>query len=99
IVAGSTGTVLRKAMHEGSGSFCRNLVIVVLVSLPGLVIQIAGEALFKAGTGSMRGVKLDLPIMLYARALETRLPEFALLFSLSGFVTLVLFTGASVLCY
>ena len=99
IVAGSTGAVLRKALHEGSGSFCRNLVIVALASVPGLVIQIAGEALFKVGTGSMRGVKLDLPIMLYARALETRLPEFALLFSLSGFVTLVLFTAGSVLCY
>lgn len=99
IVAGSTGAVLRKALHEGSGSFCRNLVLVVLLSVPGLIIQFAGEALFKAGTGSIRGVKIDLPIMLYARALETRLPEFALLFSLSGFVTLVLFTAGSVLFY
>jgi hypothetical protein len=99
IVAGSTGTVLRKALHEGSGNFCRNLVLAVLLSVPGLVVQSAGEVLFKAGTGSIRGVKLDLPIMLYARALETRLPEFALLFSLSGFVTLALFTAGSVLCY
>lgn len=99
IVAGSTGTVLRKALHDGSGTFCRNLLLAVFLSVPGLVIQAAGEVLFKAGTGSIRGVKLDLPIMLYARALETRLPEFALLFSLSGFVTLVLFTTGSVLCY
>jgi len=99
IVTGSTGAVLRKALHEGSGSFCRNLVLVVLLSVPGLVIQFAGEALFKAGTGSIRGVKLDLPIMLYARALESRLPEFALVFSLSGFVTLVLFAAGSVLSY
>ena len=97
IVAGSTGTVLRKALHQGAGVFCRNLVLLVFLSVPGFVIQFAGEALFKAGTGSIRGVKLDLPIMLYARALETRLPEFALLFSLSGFVTLVLFTAGSVL--
>lgn len=99
IVAGSTGSVLRKALHEGSGSFWRNLVLVMLLSVPGFVIQVAGEVLFKAGTGSIRGVKLDLPIVLYARALETRLPEFALLFTLSGFVTLVLFTAGSVLCY
>ncbi len=99
IVAGSTGTVLRKALHEGSGTFCRNLVLSLFLSVPGFVIQFAGEALFKAGTGSIRGVKLDLPIMLYARALETRLPEFALLCSLSGFVSLVLFTAGSVLCY
>lgn len=99
IVAGSTGTVLRKAIYEGSGSFWRNLLLVVFLSGPGLLIQFAGEALFKAGTGSIRSVKLDLPITLYARALETRLPEFALLFSLSGFVTLVLVTAGSVVCY
>lgn len=99
VVAGSTGTVLRKALHEGSGDFWRNLVLALLLSLPGLLIQAAGEALFKAGSGSIHNVKLDLPIMLYARALETRLPEFALVFSLSIFVTLVLFAAGSVLCY
>jgi len=99
IVAGSTGMVLRRALHEGSGTFCRNLVLAALLSLPGFVIEIGGEALFKAGTGSIRAMKLDLPIVLYARALENRLPEIALLFSLWGFVTLVLFTAGSVLCY
>lgn len=99
IVAGSTGTVLRKALHDGSGGFGRNLVLVLLLSAPGFVIQVAGEGLFKAGTGSMRLVKVDLPIIVYARALESRLPEFALLFSLSLFVTLVLFTAGSLACY
>jgi hypothetical protein len=98
IVAQSTGTVLRKALHEGSGDLPRNLSLLVLLSLPGFVIEIAGEYLFKMGSVPAR-VELTLPIVYYARALDNRLAEFVFLSSLSAFLTLVLFTAASLICY
>lgn len=99
IVAGSTGPVLRRALQEGSVSFGRNLALIALLSVPSFAIQLTGQVLFKAATHSISDIELDLSITTYARALESRLPEFALLFSLSLFVTLVLFTASSLECY
>ena len=98
IVARSSGTVLRKAVHQGSGDFGRNLALVVLLSFPGLVIEIAGEHLFRLGSGPTR-VEITLPLIYYARALEHRLMEFVFLSSLSAFLTLVLFTTGAIVCY
>ncbi len=98
IVAQSSGSVLRKTFYEGSRDLGRNLGLVLLLSAPGFVIEIAGEYLFRMGSGPTR-VEITLPIIFYARALDHRLAEFVFLTSLSAFFTLVLFTAGSVFCY
>jgi hypothetical protein len=98
IVAQSTGTVLRKALHQGSRQFGRNFALLLVLSVPGFAIEIAGEYLFRLGSGPTR-LEITLPIVYYARALEHRLAEFVFVSSLSAFVTLVLFTTGSIVCY
>jgi hypothetical protein len=98
VVARSRGTVLRKALHAGAHDFPRNIAIVLLLSLPGLAIEIIGEYLLRLGSGPAR-IRIDLPISYYAQALEHRLPEFVILSSISVMVALVLLTAASVICY
>lgn len=99
LVFESNGPVLRRAMHEGAGQFRRNFVVVLLLCIPGFAIQFVGEILFQAGNGAIRGFRTDIPIVLYARALQHRLPEFSLLFTVSIFATLMLWTIAAVYCY
>ena len=98
IVAQSTGTVLRKALRAGSGDGARNLSLVLMLSAPGILIEIAGEYAFRLGAGPAR-VALELPVAAYARVLEYRLGEFVFLSTLATFTTLALVTAASIACY
>jgi hypothetical protein len=98
VVARSRGTVLRKALHAGAHDFPRNISIVLLLSLPGLAVEIFGEFLLRLGSGPGR-IRVDLPVASYAQALEHRLPEFVILSSISVMLVLVLLTAASVICY
>ncbi len=98
IVALSTGAVLRKALRNGGGDLARNSALILYLCVPGLLIEVLGEYLLRTGSGPVQ-LAIDLPVLYYARVLEQRLPEFVLLSGLGGFVTLVLLTAASVLCY
>lgn len=98
IVARSRGTVLRKALNAGAHDFPRNLAIVLLLSVPGIAIEVFGEYVLRPGSVPAR-IKIDLPVSSYAQALEHRLPEFVILSSISFMVGLILLTAAAVFCY
>jgi len=66
--------------------------------VPGVAIEIAGEYLLRFGSGPVR-ITGDFPVSYYAQALDHRLPEFAILSSISIMVMLILLTAASVICY
>src|SRR5438270_227383 len=61
VVARTTGSVLRKALHNGRADIARNVALTVLLLLPVLVIEIAGEYLLRKGQGPSR-LTTDLPI-------------------------------------
>lgn len=98
VVARTTGSVLRKALHNGRVDIARNVVLTVLLLLPALVIEVAGEYLLRKGQGPSR-LTTDLPIAALARDLQHRLLEFISLSALSVFVMVVLFTAASIYRY
>ena len=98
IVAQTTGSVLRKAVQAGSGDVARNVATILLLSFPGVVIELAGEYLFRLGSRPAR-IEITLPLVAYARALGNRLGEFVFLSTIAILVTIVLITAASIACY
>lgn len=98
IVALSGGAVLRKALRYGGRDLARNAAVILYLCIPGLLIDLSGQYFPRMGSGQVQ-LAVNLPVSSYARALEHRLPEFVLLSSLAGFVTLILLTAASVRCY
>jgi hypothetical protein len=98
IVALSTGTVLRKALRSGGRDLPRNAALIVLLCIPGLLIEIFGEYLLRLGSEPVQ-LDIDLPVSFYARALENGLMKFVLLSSFGGMITLILLTVAAMVCY
>ena len=98
IIAQSSGSVLRKALQAGSQDGGRNLAVILLLSTPGILIEIAGEYLFRLGSGPA-GFAITLPVVAYAHVLENRLAQFVFLSTLAVFASITLITAASIYCY
>jgi hypothetical protein len=98
VVATSEGPVLRRAWQQSARDFWRNCGLIILLIVPGLLVQIAGEYVLKFGawTPQMAG---NLSFADYTRVMGGMLGSFLVVVSLSSFVTIVLLTAGAVAAY
>src|SRR5258708_6471271 len=94
VVAASEGPVLRKAWQQSARDFWRNCGLIVLLVVPGLLVQIPGEYVLRAWVPHVAG---NLSFADYTSVVGGMLGTFLLVVRLSSFVTIVLLTlGAGV---
>src|SRR6266567_3139398 len=96
VVATSEGPVLRKAWQESARDFWRNCGLIILLIVPGLLVQIAGEYVLRAWVPHVAG---NLSFADYTREMGGMLGSFLVVVSLSSFVTIVLLTVGAVGAY
>jgi len=96
VVATSEGPVLRKAWQESARDFWRNCGLIILLIVPGLLVQIAGEYVLRAWVPRVAG---NLSFADYTREMGGMLGSFLVVVSLSSFVTIVLLTVGAVAAY
>jgi len=91
VVAGSEGPVLRRALAESGQDFWRNAGLIVLLLVPGTLVQIAGEYVLRIGLGAppLTG---NLALADYVQVMGRTLAGFLVVVSLSSFVTVGLLT-------
>ena len=98
IVARSEGAVLRRGYEMSAGHLWRNCALIALLSLPGLMIQIAGEYGLRAATGKPFAGG-NLPLADSARLMGDTLAGFLALASVSVSVSIVLLTAGAMAVY
>lgn len=98
VVAASEGPVLRKAWQQSARDFWRNCALIILLIVPGLLVQIAGEYVLQFGSWAPR-VAGNLSFADYTRVMGAMLGSFLVVVSLSSFVTIVLLTVGAVAAY
>ena len=98
VVAASEGPVLRKAWQQSARDFWRNCGLIILLVVPGLLVQIAGEYVLQFGSWAPR-VAGNLSFADYTRVMGGMLGSFLVVVSLSSFVTIVLLTVGAVAAY
>jgi hypothetical protein len=96
VVATSEGPVLRKAWQQSARDFWRNCGLIILLIVPGLLVQIAGEYVLRAWVPHVAG---NLSFADYTRVMGGMLGSFLVVVSLSSFVTIVLLTVGAVAAY
>ncbi len=80
VVATSEGPVLRKAWQESARDFWRNCGLIILLIVPGLLVQIAGEYVLRAWVPHVAG---NLSFADYTREMGGMLGSFLVVVSLS----------------
>ena len=98
VVAAGEGPVLRKAWQLSARDFWRNCVLILLLIVPGLLVQVAGEYVLQFGAWAPR-VAGTLSFAAYTRVMGEMLGSFLVVVSLSSFVTIVLLTVGAVAVY
>ena len=98
MVAASEGPVLRKAWQQSARDFWRNGGLLILLIVPGLLVQVAGEYVLQFGAWAPR-VAGTLSFADYTRVMGEMLGSFLVVVSLSSFVTIVLLTVGAVAAY
>jgi hypothetical protein len=98
VVAASEGPVLRKAWQQSARDFWRNCGLIILLIVPGLLVQIAGEYVLQFGAWAPH-VAGNLSFADYTRVMGGMLGSFLVVVSLSSFVTIVLLTVGAVAAY
>jgi hypothetical protein len=98
LAAEKEGSILRRALQLSSRETLRISGLVILLVLPGLLIQTLGEYALRAWAEAPP-VMEDIPVADYARFMERMLPGFLVVVSLSLFVTIVLLTAGAVAFY
>jgi len=90
--------VLRKAWLESADDLGRNMLLIFLLLVPGLLVQVGGEYLWRVVTHAPR-LTLHQPIGDYARIMDQSLAGFLTVASLSIFVTITLLTAGAMALY
>jgi hypothetical protein len=98
VVAGGEGPVLRKAWQQSAPDFWRNGGLIILLLVPGLLVQVAGEYGLRFGAWAPRAAG-NLSFAAYTRIMGEMLGSFLVVVSLSSFVTIVLLTVGAVAVY
>jgi hypothetical protein len=98
VVAAGEGPVLRKAWRQSSPDLWRNCTLIVLLLIPGLLVQIAGEYALRIGAGAPR-VSGNLSLPEYARLVGQMLGGFLAVLSVSLLVTIALLTFGALAAY
>ncbi len=98
VVAASEGPILRRAWHQSAGDFWRNGGLIILLIVPGLLVQVAGEYVLQFGAWAPRATG-NLSFAAYTRIMDEMLGSFLVVVSLSSLVTIVLLTVGAVAVY
>ena len=98
VVAASEGPILRRAWQQSAGDFWRNGGLIILLMVPGLLVQIAGEYVLQFGAWAPRTTG-NLSFAAYTKVMGEMLGSFLVVVSLSSFVTIVLLTVGAIAVY
>jgi hypothetical protein len=98
VVAASEGPVLRRAWRQSASDFWRNCGLIILLIVPGLLVQVAGEYVLQFGAWAPH-VARNLSFAAYTRVMGEMLGSFLIVVSLSSFVTIALLTVGAVAAY
>jgi hypothetical protein len=98
VVAGSEGTILRRAYEMSAHHLWRNCALISVLLLPGVALQIAGEYALRAATGKPFAGG-NLPLADSARLMGDTLGGFLVVSSLSISISIVLLTAGAMSVY
>ena len=98
VVAAGEGPVLRRAWQQSASDFWRNCGLIILLIVPGLLVQVAGEYVLQFGAWAPAW-PANLSFAAYTRVMGEMLGSFLVVVSLSSFVTIVLLTVGAVAVY
>lgn len=98
VVFSSEGPVLRNAWQRSRHDTLRNIALLAMLLVPGLLVQVAGEYALQFGAWAPR-LTGNLPFADYARIMGEMLGSFLIVVTLSSFVSVVLLTAGAMGLY